>query len=414
MRSTRSDFWKFFTGQTISVLGSAFSGFALPLLVFQLTHSALSLAITTFTWALPHLLFGLFIGAWVDRVDRKRLMIVVDVVLALVMLAIPALALTHHLNVYWVYGVQFASSSLGMIFAQAEFTAIPSLARGEDLVTANGRINASYRASEVTGPAIAGAIVSFVTVPALLIVDSVSYVVSAAALALVRISFNQEDRKARPPTRFLTDIGEGIRYVLSHPVLRNISLLMMAFNFFDSTFNAQAVLYAKERLHTSNFELGLLFAAGSVGAIVFSLMAGWLRRRFSFSFVVIGCLSLTGLFTIVYAAIPWFWIALPVMLVRDGLASLLNINTFSLRQAIVPNHLLGRVLSVAGLLAFSATPIGSLLGGYLVERTHDVALVFGGVGVLLFALPLIFVFTALGHADRYLPAPERSVPDPRD
>ena len=101
----RSDFWKFFTGQTISVLGSAFSGFALPLLVFQLTHSPISLAITTFTYALPHLLFGLFIGAWVDRVDRKRLMIIVDVLLALVILTIPALAWFHMLNVYWVYAV---------------------------------------------------------------------------------------------------------------------------------------------------------------------------------------------------------------------------------------------------------------------------------------------------------------------
>jgi len=402
-RNTRGDFWKFFTGQTISVLGSAFSGFALPLLVFQLTHSAVSLAITTLTWALPHLVFGLFIGAWVDRVDRKRLMIVVDVLLALVMLTIPALAITHHLNVYWVYAVQFVSSSLGLIFQQAEFTAIPSIAAGQDLVTANGRINASYRASEVTGPAIAGAIVSFVTVPALLVVDSISYVVSAATLTWVRISFNKDDRKSRPTTRIMADIREGIRYVLSHPVLRNISLLMMAFNFVDSTFNAQAVLYAKERLHTSNFELGLLFAAGSVGAIIFSLMAGWLRRHFSFSIVVIGCLSLTGLLTIAYSAIPWFWVALPIFLARDGVASLLNINTFSLRQAIVPNHMLGRVLSVAGLLAFSATPIGSLLGGYLVQRTGDVALVFAGVGVLLFALPLIFAFTALGHADRYLP-----------
>lgn len=402
MTSRRADFWKFFTGQSVSVLGSAFSGFALPLLIFQLTHSPISLAISTFTFALPHLLFGLFIGAWVDRVDRKRLMIGVDVLLALVMLTIPALALLHELNVYWVYAVQFASSSLGLIFEQAEFTAIPSLVGQGNLVTANGRINASYRASEVTGPAIAGAVVSFISIPALLLVDSISYLVSAATLTWVRISFNADDRMARPSTRYLADIGEGIRYVLGHPVLRNISLLMMTFNFVDSTFNAQAVLYAKERLHTNNFELGLLFAAGSVGAIVFSLMAGWLRRHFSFSVVVIGCLSLTGLFTIVYSAIPWFWIALPVMLVRDGVSSLLNINTFSLRQAIVPNHLLGRVLSVAGLLAFSAMPLGSLAGGYVIQRTNDVALVFTGVGVLLFVAPLVFAFTALGHADRYL------------
>ncbi len=406
MRSTRNDFWKFFAGQTISVLGSAFTGFALPLLVFQLTHSAVNLALTTFTWALPHLLFSLFVGAWVDRVDRKRLMIVVDVLLALVMLTIPALALLHALNVYWVYAVDFAASSLGLVFDQAEFTAIPSLVARDDLVTANGRITASYRASQVTGPAIAGAIVSFVTVPALLVVDSVSYLVSAASLALIGASFNKEDRKARPQTRILADIGEGLRFVLGHPVLRNISLMMMLFNFVDSTFQAQRVLYAKDRLHVNNFELGLFFAVGSIGAIIFSLLAGQLRRRLSFSTVVIGCLALDGLFTVIFAATPLFWMALPVLLLRDGIGSLLNINTFSLRQAITPNHMLGRVLSVAGLLAFSATPIGSLLGGYLIQRTGNVALVFGGIGVLLFAIPLIFAFTALGRADRYLPKAE--------
>src|SRR5262249_15825237 len=254
--SRRADFWKFFTGQTISVLGSSFSYFALPLLVFQLTHSPISLAISTFTFALPHLLFGLFIGAWVDRVDRKRLMIAVDVLVAFVMLTIPVLAFVHMLNVYWVYAVQFAASSLGLVFEQAEFTAIPSLAGREGLVSANGRINASYHASEVAGPAIAGAIVSFVTVPALLLIDSLSYLFSAGALAWIRVSFNQEDRKTRPPTRILADIGEGLRYVVSHPVLRNISLLLMTFNFVDSTFNAQSVFYAKERLHVNNFELG--------------------------------------------------------------------------------------------------------------------------------------------------------------
>jgi hypothetical protein len=84
--------------------------------------------------------------------------------------------------------------------------------------------------------------------------------------------------------------------------------------------------------------------------------------------------------------------------------SLLNINTFSLRQAIVPDHMLGRVLSVAGVLAFSAMPLGSIAGGILIERSHNVALVFGGIGVLLFLIPLAFSFTPLGHADRYLPA----------
>jgi MFS family permease len=403
MKGSGADFRKFWTGQTISVLGSAFSSFAMPLLVFQLTHSALNLAITTFTWALPHLLFGLVIGAWVDRVDRKRLMIAVDVLLAATMVAIPALSFFHELNVYWVYAVDFAASSLSLVFQQAEFTAIPSLVGSNDLVTANGRINASYQAAEVLGPAIAGAIVSVVPVTSLYLVDAASYLVSGAALVAVGVSFNVAATGEREPSTIFADIKEGLSYVLRHPVLRNISLMMMLFNLVHATANAQAVLYAKDRLHTTNFELGVLFAAAGLGSVLFSLIAGWLRRRASFSSVVLGCLMAAGMSLTVFALVPWFWLAVPLYLLHSGFASLLNINTFSLRQAIVPNQMLGRVLSVAGLLAFSATPVGSLFGAYAIQATHNLVLVFAAIGVLLFVIPLAFTRTALGRAEQYLP-----------
>jgi MFS family permease len=384
----------------------------MPLLVFQLTHSALNLAITTLTWALPHLLFGLVVGAWVDRVDRKRLMIAVDVLLAATMLTIPALAYFHALNVFWVYAVDFAASTLSLIFEQAEFTAIPSLAAGGDLVTANGRITASFQAAQVVGPALAGVIVSVVPVTSLYIVDAGSYLVSGAALVAVGVSFNLAGGEEREPSTILADIREGLGYVLRHPVLRNVSLMMMLFNLVHATVMAQAVLYAKERLHTTNFELGILFAAAGAGAVLFSLGAGRLRRRLSFSAVVLGCLMATGLSLVAFSLIPWFWLAVPFWLLHEGFGSLLNINTFSLRQAIVPNNMLGRVISVAGVLAFSATPVGSLIGGVVIQRTQNVGLVFGAIGVLLFLIPLAFTRTALGHADRYLPQEAKARPAP--
>jgi MFS family permease len=374
----------------------------MPLLVFQLTHSAINLAITTATFALPHLLFGLFIGAWVDRIDRKRLMIVVDLLLVVTMATIPALAAAHRLSVIWIYAVSFVASSLSLVFEQAEFTAIPSLVGQGDLVTANGRINATYQATEVVGPTIAGLIVTVLSLPALFLIDSLTYLVSAGALSVVGVSFNRPQATPRAPSRILADIGEGLRYVLGHPVLRNISLMMMMFNFVHSTALAQSVLYAKERLHTSNFELGLFFASGAVGAVIFSLFAGSIRKRLSFSVVVLGCLMGAGLSLVAFAFIPSFWAALPLWLLHEGFGSLLNINTFSLRQAIVPNHLLGRVLSVAGLLAFSAMPIGSLLGGFLIARTGALVAIYAGIGILLFLIPVAFSFTALGRADSYL------------
>ena len=151
------DFWKFWAGQTISNLGSSFTDFALPLLIFKLTGSALNLAIASATTFLPYLLFGLPIGAWVDRVDRKRLMIITDLLRALVLASIPALAALDMLSVWWIYAAGFLTSTLTIGFNSAEFAAIPSLIAHDDasagaaLVTANGRIQASYSAATVVG-----------------------------------------------------------------------------------------------------------------------------------------------------------------------------------------------------------------------------------------------------------------------
>src|SRR5262245_60981030 len=133
------DFWAFWTGQTISNLGNSITLFALPLLVFKLTGSALNLAITSVTEFLPYLLFGLVIGAWADRANRKRLMMATDIARALVIGALPLLDAFGVLSVWHIYAAGFISSTLAIGFNSAEFAAIPSLVSQDDLVTANGR-----------------------------------------------------------------------------------------------------------------------------------------------------------------------------------------------------------------------------------------------------------------------------------
>ncbi len=117
------DFLKFWAGQTISNLGSSFTAFALPLLVYKLTGSALDLAITTASTFLPYALFGLFIGALVDRSDRRRMMIITDILRALVIAAIPLVAALGWLAVGWIYLISFLISVLTIFFNAGEFTA---------------------------------------------------------------------------------------------------------------------------------------------------------------------------------------------------------------------------------------------------------------------------------------------------
>lgn len=402
-RRLNLDFWKFWTGETISNLGSSFTAFALPLLVYKLTGSSLNLGITTAAEMLPYLLFGLIIGAWVDRLDRKRMMIVTDLLMALAVASIPAMYLIDHLSVWWIYGVGFVGSTLNIFFQAGQAAAIPSLVGQDDLVTANGRIQASFSGAQILGPLLAGALLFILPLPTLMFIDAGSFFVSALTLSLIRRSFNSEERREKTSVR--QDIVEGLRYVLRHPVLRNISAMMALVNFIATTAGTQLVLFAIVRYQASGAQISFMYTAASAGVVLTSLLAGPLRKRWSFSRVALSALMLSGLATLAMALSPWYWLAVAFWGLEGGLGILFNINTMSLRQAIVPNHLLGRVMSLAGVLAWSAIPLGALLGGAVIEWTGkaNVALVYGGIGIITILIPFAFSFTALGHAERYLP-----------
>jgi MFS family permease len=398
-----SDFWKFWAGQTISNLGSSFTQWAVPILVYDLTHSALNLGVATAATFLPYLLLGLPLGAWMDRVDRKRAMIALDSLNAVVILSIPLVATFGDLNVWLIYAVTFIQSTIFIAFSAGEFAAIPSLVSKEDLVTANGRIQASYSGAQVAGPLLAGALLSVLPLTWVLTFDAGSFAISALSLSLVRRSFNVAGDEPKERKSILHDVREGLRYVLSHPVLRNISVMMALINFVGASTYAQLVLFATERLDASKREIGLLFAAGSAGVVVTGLLAGRLRKRFSFTALAMTSLMLMGACTIVFAGMRWYWAALPFWTAAGGLGILFNINTGSLRQAIVPNHLLSRVLSIAAVLAWSAIPAGALVGGWVISATGNVALVYGVIGILTICIAAFFrFFTALGDAQRYV------------
>ena len=369
--------------------------------MFKLTGSALALGATLAIFTAPQLFFGLAIGAWTDRTDRKRLMIVVDLLSAVTIASVAAASGAGLLSLWWIYAVVFVSSTLSIFFVAAEFGAIPSLVDSGELVSANGRIQASFAAASVLGPLVAGALLVFIPVEAILLLDAVSFVASAVMLSLIARPFNAPITKRATSIR--QDIVEGLRYVLSHPVLRNISLMMAMINMVGATVFAQLVLFAKQALRAEDSEVGLLFAAGGAGVVVLSLAAGPLRKRWSFGNVALGALMLSGLLTVGLAYTTSLWIAVVLWALSSGLGVLFNINTGSLRQAIVPNQMLGRVISIAMVLAWSANPIGALAGGLLIERTGDVRLIYAVIGLITFVIALVFrVASPLGRAERYL------------
>jgi Transmembrane secretion effector len=418
-RSLGRDFWLYFSGQLISQVGGSFTLFALPLLVFKLTHSATNLALTTASDFVPYLLFGLVLGAVADRVDRKRMMLLTDVGRAAVIAALPVLALSGTLRVEDIYAVAFVQSTLGILFNCGEFAATPSLVGRDDLVAANGRIMATNSAGQILGPILAGVLVTLMPPAGLLFFDAASFVVSAASLAVIRRSFNAADRPAAATAgiqRLLADVRAGLRYVWSNPVLRNISVMMALINFVASTENSQLVLFAKRVLGASDSQVAVLFAAGAAGVVAVSMSAGPIRRRLSFAVTALGSLVIAGLTVTAMALIGSYPAALILWAASSGFGLLLNINTSSLRQAIVPDEMYGRVVSIAQVLAWSAIPLGALAGAAAIQLSGSVAGVYAVAGGLTALIALLFAFSPVAHGDRYLamaadgePAAEASV-----
>ncbi len=395
------DFLKFWAGQTISNLGSSFTAFALPLLVYKLTGSALDLAITTATTFLPYALFGLFIGALVDRSERRRMMIFTDMGRAFVTASIPIIAALGLLSVGWIYLTSFLISVLTIFFNAGEFSAVPSLVGPEQFVSANGRIQASYSAAGIAGPILAGVLVAIAPLSAVLYVDATSFLVSGLSLWLIRVSFGGGQTEG---STLLAEVGVGLRYMLHNPVLRDLCIMVALFNLVGSTIGSQLVYFAKQHLGANDSQWAFFAAAGGVGVIILSLLAGPLRQRLPFSKVALGALSAYSLLNIGFAFTTSYWPALLLWSAMSGLGVLFNINVISLFQAMVPGEMMGRIMSVATTLVWSAIPVGSFIGGYFIEATGNITLVFAIIGVASLLIAVGFAFSSLGHAEDYLPA----------
>jgi MFS family permease len=399
------DFWIFWTGQTISQIGSTLTSTALPLLVFKLSGSALDLGLASAATWVPYPLFGLFIGAWVDRVNRKGLMIGLDIARAAILAVLPALALFGHLPIWWIYLVTFINSTLTVGFLSATNAAIPSLVAPDDLLKANGRIQASAPFATIVGPLLAGVLLTATSLQVVLWVDAATFLVSALSLALIRTSFNAVAGEARAERRSLRrDILEGLRYVLTQPLVRTMALFALLANLSVAVLYPQVVLYAKEVLFASDAQVSQFFTAAGVGGVVFMLSAGFLRKRLPYGVILLGSIALQGVFVLAMIAVQLLWVDLICFGIMFGMVGLFDVAFDSILQALTPNRLLGRVVAFTSVVAIFSVPLSTIVGGAVIDQVKNVLLVFGILGAFLIVLALAFVRSPLTRVEGYLPA----------
>jgi MFS family permease len=393
-------FWWFATGRLLSDLGSAFTAVALPLLVLHLTGSALDLGASTALNYLPWALFGLIGGALVDRVDRKRTMIVVDSARGAVIALVPLLAALGELRLGWVYAVVFAQATLGVLYSGGSAIAVVALVEPDQLTTANARLTAGSSAATVAGSALAGLLFAVAPVTDGFWVDAFSFVLSAATLALIRRSFNDTPPPGLGALRvlvrsLLADTKEGLLFVWHQKAMLAVSSELVLVNLFGSAATAEIAYYATHRLGADDSRTGVFYAASGLGVILFSFVVGPLGRRVALRPMVLLALTLYSGSLIGMGLLSAYWPALIAYAVGGGATVFYNVTTTTARQRMVPAELRGRVWNIALVFAWSAIPVGSLAGGALVARGVGVGPLFAGVGVVILVVAVAFDRLAL-------------------
>ena len=405
------DFWLYWAGQTISLIGSALTNFALPLLVFKFTGSALDLGITTAAAWLPYVLFGLPIGTWVDRINRKGFMISMDIVRAAPLALLPTLALLGNLPLWWVYVVLFLNTTLSVGFNAAGYAAIASLARSKGLVQANGYIQTSAWLALVIGPLLATFLLTRISLQGVLWVDAATFLVSAASLVLVRTSFNRTLPQAETRNTFGRDLVEGLRYVFSHPLLRSLGLIALLANLALGTIVAQLVLVAKDVFAASDAQAAGFATALGLGGAIASLLSGPLKRFLPYGVLLLGSELLFGVLTIVLVLTHSYWVGVVLWGCMFGMIGFFDVAFPAIIQAVTPDAVLGRVSTVLEMLAVLSVPLSAVLGGWIIDRVGNVTLIFAILGGFVVLVALAFLASPLARVERYLsPAQPEDVP----
>jgi MFS family permease len=365
------DFVKLWAGHTISRFGSEVSQLAIPLTAaLVLNASAFQMGLLgTFEFA-PFLLLSLFAGVWVDRLRRKPILIVADIGRAVLLGSIPLAAVLGVLRIEQLYVVGLGTGVLTVFFDVADQSYLPALVSREHLVEGNSKLEMSRSIAQIAGPGIGGALVQLVTAPLAILVDAASFLASAVCIFVIRAPEPAPVRHAEGAGSIWAELREGLAVVLCNPLLRSIAGCTGTSNLFSNGMMAVYVLYATRELGIGPAVLGIIFAAAGPGALLGAVLAGRVANRFGLGATIIGASFLGGFANLFVplASGPDFAVAgvLVGAAFVGGIANpVYNINQVSLRQAITPDRLQGRMNASMRFIVWGTIPIGALLGGAL-------------------------------------------------
>jgi len=413
------DFRTLWLSLTITHFGGQVTFLALPLTAALLLNATpLEMGVLTAVEALPYTLFGLFTGVLIDRSRKLRLIILADVGRGLALMLVPIAAWLGFLSMPILYVVGFLVGVGGIIGWAAYQVFMAERVGSENLVQANSGIALSDSASSLIGPGIAGAIIHWLTAPIAILMDAISFFISAWMLRGLpaRASDAPKLRAASADgavwAGIWADAKEGLKMIRDHAVLRSVAISLMIWNVLKHAYLAIVILYATRDLSLSAGTIGALFMMAGIGFLLASASCQWLNRRYGVGYIMLAGLTMTGAAWLLVACVvnnQWAAVQLGgALFLMDLGAMLFFINYLSLRQAATPEHLRGRVTSTLIFIAVSLAPLGSLMGGILGTWLGlRITIAICGIAGLVLGLVLLR-WSPLG-AMRELPIPQAKV-----
>jgi MFS family permease len=361
------DFLRLWAGQTVSELGGQVTLVALPLTaILVLDASAFEVGVLSSLEFLPFLVFGLVAGVWVDRLPYRRVLVAADLGRAAVLGTVPLAYLLDALTLPHLYAVGFLAGTLTVFFSLAYQAYLPVLLERVHLVDANSKLEVTRSVAQTAGPAAGGGLVAAFSAPVAILADAVSFLVSGGLLLAMR---HREQPRVQPAARDLVgELREGLRYVWQHPIFRPNLLASGLANFSYGIVWAILLVFAVRSLELEAGVIGLVLAVGQAGGIAGALLARRIAARIGIGPALIGAIALCGPAYAIVAlatpstAVPFLTIGWTLLSFASLVSAVLGV---SIRQALVPQHLQGRVVGATRSVILGAIPLGALVGGVL-------------------------------------------------
>ncbi|MDX2821942.1 MFS transporter [Streptomyces ipomoeae] len=391
-----ADFRNLWFGLTASLFGAKITAIAVPLIASRTLHATpLEMGSLVAMEYLPYLVTSLAAGVWLDRRSKLPLLILSDIARAGLLMTIPVAWFLDVLSVPLLLTLALLIGFCTVVSDIGSTAYLPSLVGRDQLIEGNSKLELSSSASNIGGNALGGVVLQLVSAPLTLLFNSAAYLLSAAFT--FRIRHREPERQVhdqRPG--MLQEVREGVQAVFGHPTIRRIVLATMIFNFFTFVIEPVLLLFLTRTLDLSAFSIGLVFSASGAGALTGALIAGRVSRRLGLGRTLVGSLLLAGLAALLIPAavlVP-SWSA-PLMIVtvyfvNSVIVIVYNVNQRSLRAALTPYRLQGRMNASIRMVVMGVAPAGAFLGGALGTWLGTLpVLVLGAAGIILASCSLL-------------------------